>query len=141
KRTCDPEPPASIVPSVPEDLNALCLELLRRDPAARPDGAVVLARLGAAGIAATAPRIPDAPFMGRRQELAALREAYETMRRNKPVMVYVEGVSGAGKTALAQRFLEEIAGETDAVVLTGKCHEDEHVPFKALDRLIDSLTG
>jgi eukaryotic-like serine/threonine-protein kinase len=140
KRQHDPEPPVSVVPSVPDDLNALCCELLRRDPAARPDGPAILARLGTPFERAhLAPGIADAPFMGRRQELAALRDAYETMRRNKPLMVYIEGVSGAGKTALAQRFLDEIASETGAVVLLGKCHEDELVPFKALDRLIDSL--
>ena len=41
-----PAAPISLDPSVPPDLNQLCIELLRRDPAERLSGAEILARLG-----------------------------------------------------------------------------------------------
>ncbi|HEX3728549.1 MAG TPA: serine/threonine-protein kinase, partial [Opitutaceae bacterium] len=38
KQRFDPPPPNLVVPGLPEDLNALCVELLRRDPECRPTG-------------------------------------------------------------------------------------------------------
>ena len=38
KRETDPSPPAEIAPDVPDDLNAICMGLLRRDPVQRMSG-------------------------------------------------------------------------------------------------------
>ncbi len=46
KQTRDPPPPAAIGAQCPADLADLCMELLARDPAARPTGREVLRRLG-----------------------------------------------------------------------------------------------
>src|SRR5262249_37780232 len=45
----EPAPPSSLVPGVPADLEALCVELLRRLPGERPSGAEVLGRITSNG--------------------------------------------------------------------------------------------
>ncbi len=124
---------------MPEDLNALCVELLRRDPQARPSGEEVLRRLGAAS--RDLPRLGTQrrPFVGREAQLAALGEAFAEVRRGRTVAVFVHGCSGVGKSALMRRFLEGLTEGDEAVVLAGRCYEQESVAYKALDTLIDAL--
>ena len=140
-------PPASeLVPGIPEDLNDLCVHLLRRRPEDRPSGHEVLQRLGgvAAVAAAAAPARPAhgqrLPFVGRHQHVAALNDAYLATRQGHAVIVYVHGRSGIGKSLLVQRFLEDLVGREDVVVLAGRCYERESVPYKALDSLVDALS-
>ena len=47
KQEADPVPPNEVVSGVSEDLNALCMQLLQRDPAARPSGDAILRALRA----------------------------------------------------------------------------------------------
>jgi eukaryotic-like serine/threonine-protein kinase len=136
KQTEEPPPPASIVADVPDDLNVLCVDLLRIDSARRPSGEDVLRQLGAV-------KVPPAPaadevLVGRERHLAALHDAAARVRTARvPVIVELHGPSGVGKTALARRFLREI--QTDAVVLSGQCYEQSAVPYKALDSLVGAL--
>ncbi len=134
----DAPAPAELVHGIPEDLNTLCVELLRRDPAARPSGRDVLARLH--GAPATADEAAESlPFVGRREHLAELGHAFEEMCRGRTVICRVHGRSGAGKSALLQHYLDGLSEQGRAVILTGRCYEQESVPFKAVDSLIDSL--
>jgi hypothetical protein len=145
KQRCDPPPPAAYAPGVPDDLSALCLALLSRRPAERPGAADILRRLGGgngpAGLAPPEPRgLPDVPLVGRQRHLQFLAEAYQAVRRGQAVTVHVHGRSGAGKTFLVRHFLEEVSADGRALVLAGRCYEQESVPYKALDSLIDALS-
>ena len=61
------------------------------------------------------------------------------MKQGGPVLVLVHGPSGVGKTALVEKFLETLPADDGAVVLPGRCHAQESVPYKALDGVIDAL--
>jgi eukaryotic-like serine/threonine-protein kinase len=136
-------PPSACAPGIPTDLEALCLALLRRDPVARATaqdiGALSLRPATGGELVSTAVSSPvTPPFVGRRTELHQLRAALATADR-RTVAVLIEGESGVGKTALVHRFSDE-AAETGALVLAGRCHERESVPYNALDGIVDALS-
>ena len=58
----------------------------------------------------------------------------------KGVFISFEGGDGAGKTTLVRHFLDRVAEHEGAVVLMGKCYEQESVPYKAFDGLVDALS-
>ncbi|APR84669.1 Serine/threonine-protein kinase PknA [Minicystis rosea] len=137
------EPPAPhVLADVPEDLDALAVDLLRIEPAARPSEAEILRRLSADDRALRgAPPPHGAHFVGRRMELDALRKALATTRKDRGVTFLVHGESGVGKSALLRHFLDGIVAEDPAtVVLAGRCYERESVPYKAVDGIIDALS-
>src|SRR5262249_21700108 len=145
KQRFEPPPPRELVADVPDDLNALCVELLRRDPRARPPGPEVLERLGAAepggdDASSSASQTGDLPFVGRDAQREALADAFEAVARGRTVVAFIRGRSGVGKSALVQTFLDGVAAPGEAVVLAGRCYERESVPYKALDSLIDALS-
>jgi len=62
----------------------------------------------------------DAPLVGRAEELAELRQAFEDVVRTKrPRLVTVLGEPGIGKTRLAREFVTEVGD--DVSVLVGRC--------------------
>ncbi len=71
--------------------------------------------------------------------MAVLKDAYHSVKSGRDVTVLAHGVSGAGKSALFQRFVEMLPADDGAVVLAGRCYEQESVPYKALDSLVDAL--
>jgi eukaryotic-like serine/threonine-protein kinase len=140
KQTLDPPAPRDLCPEVPEDLNALCLGLLRRLPQKRPSATEILARQARppseppAGV----PVVGEAPLLGRERHLRFLEEAYAASRQQRAVLVSVEGPSGIGKSALVRHFLDGLR-RRGVVVLAGRCYEHESVPYKALDPIVDEL--
>jgi hypothetical protein len=140
KQRTDPARPASLFPDVPEELDALCMDLLVRDPEKRPSGDEILRRLGAAP--GEVPRITAQrrQFVGRESQLAALGTAFGDTCQGRTVAVFVHGRSGVGKSSLIQRFLEGLFERDLAVILAGRCYEQESVAYKAVDTLIDSLS-
>jgi hypothetical protein len=145
KQTAKPPQLPAGLPGVAAELSALCMELLDSDPALRPAGAEVLGRLGdelpaAMDVAVScAPRQQMTPLAGRRRHLEALDDAFATVREGQAVALLLRGHSGVGKTTLAHRFLDGL-GAASAVILSGRCREQEWVPYKAIDGLIDALS-
>lgn len=145
KQLREPRPPRELASGIPEDLDRLCCELLRRDPRQRPLGAEILRRLGGepprSGLApAIAAEARGAPFVGRQRHLGQLEDGFRRAVKGQAVTVALHGGSGIGKSALVRRFLETLRSDRDVVVLTGRCFERESVPYKALDSLMDALS-
>ncbi len=105
KRSSEVLAPDRLRPGIPEELSALCVRLLKCNPAERPTYAEIMAALAEGGQCAT-PAYPvgryatEQPFVGRDQELSRLSDAYHYLREGGSVVVLVHGRSGSGKTAL-----------------------------------------
>ncbi len=140
KQSIEPVPPSTLNPSAPVDLDVLCTELLRRRPEDRPSGEDVLRRLGSTPSGPARLGSRARPFVGRTSQLAALGETFADLCRGQTVAAFVHGRSGVGKTACVQRFVDGLMERGEAVVLTGRCYEQESVAYKALDSLIDALS-
>ena len=140
KQRTDPPRPGELCEDVPEDLDRLCMEMLRRDPDERPCGDEILRRLGGTAVDTSRLTAQQRPFVGRETQLNALRAAFADLRKGKTVSVFVHGRSGAGKSSLIERFLEGVSEQGEAVILAGRCYEQESVAYKAVDTLIDSLS-
>jgi hypothetical protein len=143
-------PPSELAAGVPEDLDRLCVDLLARAPERRPTGREVRRRLaperrGTEAAPSTERRREpsgggEVHFIGRAMHLGQLREALATADHGAAVVVLLHGRSGMGKSALVQRFLGEVrARAPDRLVLSGRCFEQESVPYKGIDGLIDDL--
>lgn len=137
------EPTVDLV-AAPPQLRGLCARLLARDPDARPRGPQLLSRLrvshGARHEAAA--RTADV-LVGRETQLQRLRAAFGELgesARAEAVVVHVRGRSGDGKSALVRRFRSERQG-AGAVVLHGRCREQETVPYKGIDAVVDALSA
>jgi serine/threonine protein kinase/tetratricopeptide (TPR) repeat protein/energy-coupling factor transporter ATP-binding protein EcfA2 len=140
KQAFEPAAP-HVLADVPDDLDALAMDLLRIDPARRPPEAEILARLHADDAALRAgPRHGD-HFVGRRMELDAVRKAFSMTRKDRGVCFLVHGESGVGKSALIRHALDGLLAEDPGtVILAGRCYERESVPYKAVDGIIDALS-
>jgi hypothetical protein len=144
KQQEEPIPPREMSPRVAPDLDALCVDLLARDPARRPGAEEILRRLGVAvDVTAAVParsRVAS-PLAGRDDELARLEDGLAAAARGPAAAAMVRGASGIGKSALCQRFLDEARRRhRDLVALQGRCYERETVPYQAMDSLIDHLS-
>jgi len=79
------------------------------------------------------------PFVGRGQELAALRRAW-VAAKTKTTTVLVRGPSGVGKSALIARFADGLRSE-GAIALVGRCHERVAMPYKAVHGVAAALAA
>jgi len=146
KQRHEPAPPRARAPGVARDLDSLCIDLLRFDPAARPGGVEILQRLGitggdARGAMASSQFSQTTPFVGRESELESLRAAFDSVERGRAVTVFVRGESGVGKSELVRHFTGQLLEQDDSLVLlTGRCYERESVPYKAFDGIADNLS-
>lgn len=157
RKLCDEAAPLADDPSIPSSLRELCMQLLRRDPKARPAGEQVVAVLSALKpqpeqrmrtvseelVTDVAQSAQSAPLFGREPELAQLHEALERTLSFQTGVAHVRGPSGAGKSALVEHFLDQLQldGQQEVLVLRSRCYEREAMPFKALDGVVDALVA
>jgi serine/threonine protein kinase/tetratricopeptide (TPR) repeat protein len=147
KNIGEPIPPSECIEGVPPDLDELCVDLLKREPRDRPTGLDVLRRLHTAPTAperSSSERVHDpslaSELLGRQEQLAALREAFERVVSGSAVTVRLSGESGMGKSAVASTFLDGLAARGEALVLRGRAYERESLPYKAVDSVIDEVS-
>jgi serine/threonine protein kinase len=150
KQTTDPPQIDELAPGLPEDLTNLCMDMLERSPDERPTGEQILKRLGENPYRRDTSSLLSVSggwrqahhLVGRAEELSQLALAYDTVTEARcGVIANISGESGLGKTALIRHFLDTILEEHDrAVVLEGRCYENESVPYKAMDSLVDDLS-
>jgi hypothetical protein len=146
KRGDGPTPPAQLAAGIPTGLDRLCSKLLAREPGQRPDSRAILRELDLLGeiappVLPTPQPAPGYAIFGRESHMATLMDQFRLTLDGQAVIVNVCGPSGMGKTTLLQAFshrLQETVPET--LILSGRCHESEAVPFKALDSCIDDLS-
>ena len=147
KSLFNPPPPGECVDEVPPDLDALCCALLRRTPETRPTGRETLKWLDQQSsgrpMASPLPQVEAttaSALVGRVTQLQALRDAFDTARQGRLVMVRLHGSSGMGKSVLAQRFIDDLVERGEGAALRGRAYERESVPYKALDSVVDALS-
>ena len=137
KQTEVPTAPVHLARHVTTELSAVCMGLLQRLPADRLSGPEALRELDhvTRGLAPrpTAVAAREAPFVGRVRQLQSLNDAFQAVLDGRAMAVSVHGPSGIGKSTLVRRFLRSLTTRRDVVVLSGRCYENESVPYKALD--------
>lgn len=134
-----PAPVLQAAPWLSPAWERLTSRLLNRDRNMRWTAREVLEWAGRDAAITTAPA--DPPFVGRDDELRELVRAFNETRGGKPACVFLRGDSGVGKSELvhhAARMMYD--ADPGAVFLSGRCYEQEEVPFKAVDGLVDRLS-
>lgn len=146
KQSVRPPHVLELADDAPEDLAELCMRLLARQPASRAGYADIVATLGqsparTSGMRRAVSRSESRPFVGRAQHLATMRLSLErSSEERQAAFVNVVGPSGMGKSALVRQFLRSVSQDSpDVLILEGRCFENETVPYKALDQLVDWL--
>ncbi len=142
KKSQNAPPPSAFAAGIPADLERLCTGLLQRGPEARPKQADIFRVLGVDDLGGSESEslTTALPFVGRAEQLTAIERAYGRMRDGATVVVHVRGPSGVGKSTLVRRYLGMHEARMDAVLLSARCYEQESVPYKAVDSLMDSLS-
>jgi predicted ATPase len=141
--------PSLLNPEVPAALEALILQMLKKEPGLRPTAAEVEATLagltgrGTSFALGPAPSAVPPHTVGRQAELAELRDGFESVVAGRGLFLCVTGEPGIGKTTLVEDFLAELAGGT-CVVGRGGCSErlagtEAYLPF--LEALASLLRG
>ena len=147
KQMRDPPRPSLQARNVPDDLDGLCMALLRRDPAARPSEAEILKQLYVElrkddRTYLTLPTHPYAErFVGRSAALGVVRRALDEAVANRTQLAFITGAWGVGKTALVREVARQLSVDPRRPLCwSSRCHEREAIPWKAVDMLMDDAS-
>jgi hypothetical protein len=87
---------------------------------------------------AVAALVRTPPCFGRTAETATLVAAVPSARRGRPLVRFVVGASGIGKTVLLQRVAARLASG-GALVLSSRCRQHGSLPYRALSGVLEDL--
>jgi hypothetical protein len=134
--------PASVVlPGLPDDLASLADRCMERDPARRPSEPEILLAFGSELVeprpSREHERLPE--LVGRGRELRTLLRHVTQFMATQSGVVLLHGSPGIGKTSVADHLLNDVRAKTDALIIGGRCHGWESLPFNAIDAIVDSV--
>jgi tetratricopeptide (TPR) repeat protein/predicted Ser/Thr protein kinase len=126
-----PLPLSTVNPEVPESLSSLTLEMLRKDPRARPNASDVERALAdLTGLRASVGESQREIVrrrrltVGRERQLAELRSAFDSAVQGRGQILSIAGEPGAGKTTLVEQFLSDLAADGRRCrIARGRCSE------------------
>ncbi|AKF03527.1 serine/threonine-protein kinase PknK [Sandaracinus amylolyticus] len=125
-----------VAPHVDAELASAIDALLDPDPETRPDARELTARL-AQRVAQPSLAVART-FVGRAGLASELAAALARADRGTPVVRFLRGPAGIGKSTLLDRVLARVDAAT-TLVLRGRCSEHETVPYATLDAVLDAL--
>jgi hypothetical protein len=137
-----PVPVAVVVPGLPADVCAIADRCLDRDPLQRPAEGEILEVFGSSLVQARGDiraHARGAALIGRGRELRALVRHVTGFVHECSGVVLLHGSPGIGKSVVADQLLDEVRASTDALILGGRCHGWETLPFNAVDAIVDSI--
>ncbi|MDF1816450.1 MAG: protein kinase, partial [Verrucomicrobiales bacterium] len=131
---------------VPPEIKSICQGLINPSPDLRPSFGEVWRALG--GDTHSMPlsnsAFPhDLPIttIGREKEIGQLVAAYQESLKGVPALALVYGKSGLGKTCIIEELQSRIRNTPDFLtVLSGRCYEQESIPYKGIDDIMDQLS-
>lgn len=137
-----PSPSCVVLPGLPEELCTLADRCIERDPALRPEAGEILETFGSSLVRARGDvREHERPaeLIGRGREQRTLVRAVSSFAEGGSGLVLLHGAPGVGKSVLADRVLDEVRITTGALILGGRCHGWESLPYNAIDAIVDSI--
>lgn len=142
KLASNAQPVGNYVRGIPPELARLTTKLLSRNPSRRPSGRDLLSVIG--DREHRAPVQETARFVGRERELHLLETAVHEVDAGNFRAIEIAGPSGIGKSRLAEEFVRRMGtrpGRFRPIVLNGRCHDRESLPFKAFDAVFDQVAS
>ncbi len=132
---------ADLAPDVSPELADLVDRMLDPRPGQRPTAAEARRLLsGGAHVSTSAARraaLPDRDALAEQ-----LADGLAGAQHGRPVVRFVRGPAGIGKSTLVERALVAArARDPDMLVLRGRCSEHETVPFATIDAVLDQLAA